>query len=248
MTVRKSNNRIAAENVPSVFDAACINRLANISKFPAEADLVRFGKGVQAAALIYARDSRELNANELHAEISALHKAAERHDHETLAKLLTALSPQARERLNDIGNPVDFNFELPDPDTMFDVRHRAAACERVASLCRYGGKWIEGRRRPSGKRSRTWRWDLYAPAPSPAFEKRSAERAFVTWLRFAWSDATGQLASKTANPNKKGPFARLATECLRLVGAEHADAIALINGSLEHQRRRRQQRRNVTVT
>ena len=49
------------------------------------------------------------------------------------------------------------------------------------------------------------------------------------WLRIAWFDATGEEASRTVDPGRPGPFARMVRECLILVGAGHADAIGLLN-------------------
>ena len=49
------------------------------------------------------------------------------------------------------------------------------------------------------------------------------------WLRIAWLEATGKEASLTADPRRPGPFARMVQECLKLVGAGHADAVALVN-------------------
>jgi hypothetical protein len=230
MTGHKDHNRISADDVPIVFDDACIKRLAGISKLRPSVDLVLFGKGVREAARIYARSSWVPNDNELHVEISALHKAAERKIFETLAKLLSELSPRARELLNDRGNRPSFRFQLPNPEVMRDAEHRQEACVRIASLCRIGGQRVEGRRRPKRpNRSRTWRWEFHAPQSNAGFQRRQAEREFVMWLRVAWVEAIGKNPAETADPRKPGPFARLVRECLNLVGAKDANAINLIN-------------------
>jgi hypothetical protein len=54
-------------------------------------------------------------------------------------------------------------------------------------------------------------------------------------LRLAWEEATGEAASATVNPLRPGPLARFVGECLRLVGAGHADPVGLIN-DLDEQR------------
>jgi hypothetical protein len=203
-------------------------------------------------ARIYARDAREPNDNELHAEIAALHKVAERRDFEQVAQLLAALSPPAREQLKNRGKWQGRKFSLPTPKALREPRLREGACTAVARLCRTGGGYVEGRLRPSGKRSLTWRWRLYAPEPRSHFPKRQAERDFVMWLRLAWLEAVGEAPSATVNPGRGklqqngsrepgGPFARMVCECLRLVGAPHADAVGLLN---ELARRRRLSGRN----
>ena len=204
------------------------------------------------AARIYARDAREPNENKLHAEIAALHKAAESHDYELVANLLAALSPRSREQLNDRGKRPGFGFGLPMPQGLREPKLREEACTSVARLCRTGGGYVDGRLRRSGKRSRTWRWRLYAPEPRSHFPKRQAERDFVMWVRLAWLEAVGEAPSATVNPGRgklrpngsrepAGLFARMVRECLRLVGASHADTVGLLN---ELARRRRLSRSN----
>jgi hypothetical protein len=90
--------------------------------------------------------------------------------------------------------------------------------------------------RPSGRRSRTLKVYLHAPEPTRHFEKRKAELNFVTWLEIGWREATNQSPSATASHEKPGPFVRFVGECLKLVGAGHVDAVALIN---EHTRQKR---------
>ena len=49
------------------------------------------------------------------------------------------------------------------------------------------------------------------------------------WLQIAYLHAAGKSPAFTASAERKGRFARLADECLRLVGAPEADAVGLIN-------------------
>jgi hypothetical protein len=252
MIMAKSLCPIAAEEVILKFDDTCIVRLAGIGKLPAHANKQRFAEGIRVAARIYARDVREPNDNYLHIEIAMLHKAAESHDYELVANLLAALSPRSREQLNDRGKRPGFGFGLPTPQGLREPELREEACISVARLCRTGGGYVGGRLRRPGKRSRTWRWRLYAPEPRSYFPKRQAERDFVTFVRLAWLEAVGEAPSATVNPGRGklrpngsrepgGPFARMVCECLRLVGASHADTVGLLN---ELARRRRLSRRD----
>jgi hypothetical protein len=231
----KSRKPIASEAIGRAFDDACIRGLA--SELPAGADLVQFGEGVRAAARIYARDARIPTDNELRAEIAKLQRAADRKRYDQVATLIESLSLRARRLLNARGARPSIGIGLPSADLLRFPGQRNAACALVATLCQYGGQYVEGRRRPSGKRSRpVWRPLLHAPEPRRHFPKRDAERDFVIWLALAWHGATGKAPPRTADSRNPGPFARVVCKCLRLVGAGHVNAVELIN---ELHRRRR---------
>jgi hypothetical protein len=82
---------ITVEQVCHIFDDACIKELACIAKLPPGADHRRFGESIREAVRIYARDVREPNANQLHSQISDLHRAAERQEYERVAMLIQNL-------------------------------------------------------------------------------------------------------------------------------------------------------------
>ena len=228
---------MAEQNVDLVFDDTCIRALAIDHKLPTAADLNALGIGTREAVRIFAREARIPNANELHDRVSKLHNLADRKLFEPLSAALEKLSPEARELLNSCRGS---KCRLPSPEALTDVEQREAACGAVAALCQYGGRFILGRLRPGGKRSRpTFQPLLYAPKPRRHFAKRAAERNFVMWLQIAWLEATGKMPPRTArNPDVSralGPFARFAKECLKLAGAGHANVVELIN-ELERQR------------
>jgi hypothetical protein len=245
----KRKSAITADQIPHIFDNACIEGLARIGKLPPRANRQRFAVGVREAARIYTAEIREPNDNEVRAEIEKLHRAAKRRDFEELATLLEKLSSRARSLLkydewtrvrlsaDNLESPRSRrristrrrHVTLPSPEALQDKRRRDEACARVVKLCQYGGRWIEGRKRPSGKRSATWRPYLRAPKPQRHFPKREAELTFVMWLRIAWVEATDKEAPRTTDPRRPGPFARMVKECLRLVGSPHADAVGLLN-------------------
>jgi hypothetical protein len=238
----KSWKPIAEADVPRIFDDTCIATLADIGRLPAGADRKRFADGVREAARIYVRDARIPTDNELRAEIRALCRASERKEYEQVATLLESLSPKARKLLSSRGARPSLGLELPAPEKLRKAAGQQKACEVVLRLCQHGGGYIEGRRRPSGKRSRTWQALLHAPHPRQNFAKRDAERDFVMWLQLSWLEAAGVPPSFAANATRPGPFARMVRECLKLVGAGHADAVGLIN---ELNRRRIKQSRPV---
>ena len=226
-----------------VFDEACIDRLAGEARLPADADRERFAKGVREAARIYAQEILAPNENKLHGEIAALNTAAQHERYGQVADLLEKLSPKAIGLLRKRR----LSLELPTSADLREPRRQKLACEAVFKLSQYGGKYGEGRRRPSGKRSSpTWRPVLIAPEPQRHVLKREAEQNFVMFLQIAWVDATGSEPSLTASATKPGPFARMVTECLKLVGANHANAAELINRL--HSRRKKPNSRIRPVT
>jgi hypothetical protein len=243
---RKARHPIAADDVARVFDDACIERLARIGKLPSGADRRVFGEGIRDAARIYAREARYPNANTLNDEIAGLHRAADRRLHAQVADWMERLSPQARgmliERANRLG------LELPPPNALLDNERRENACAAIVRLCAIGGRFVEGRLRATGRRSRkVWRPALYVPSKQRNFLRREAERNFLMWLRVAWVEATGEMPeavgcmpAKTARHADEsraiGPFGRMLRECLRLLGAADTDAVELINDL--HRRRR----------
>jgi len=236
----KSRSIITAEEVPVIFDDARVRDLAKTAKLPPSANMAAFAAGVRDAAWIFARDARIPTCNDLHAEIAELLKAAGARDYDHAAALLENLSHSARGLLKDRGARPSIAIELPTPDAMRDPGRRERGCDAIARLCQVGGEYVDGRRRPSGKRSRpAWHALLHAPEAQRNFPKRKVERQFVIWLSVAWLDATGQEPSRTArhrDDGNLGPFASFVRECLRLVGAQDADAVGLINDL--HKRRR----------
>ena len=266
----RSKHPIATEEVPRIFDDACIEGLAQIGKLPASADMKRFAEGIREAACIYATEVRKPNDNEVRAEVEKLYLAAERRLYDQVAILLEKLSPRAFRLLKHTGW-TRTNFPSPEPQPLLDVldhqpripspilvvdesrrrrptsiqqwtsttvpspemlrdhARREEACATVVKLCQYGGHWVQSRKRPSGKRSWSWRPYLRAPKPQRHFPKREAERTFIMLIRIAWQEATSTEAPLTADPRRPGPFARMVKECLKLVGAAHADAVGLIN-------------------
>jgi hypothetical protein len=240
MTGTKSREPLAATDVLRIFDDACIDRLAE--RLPAGANRKHFAEGIREAACIYAKDARTPTHSELHTEITALYRAAERKRYGQVAALLEKLSSKASDLLNK--RATRLSLELPTSDYLRDGTTQQTASEAVLRLCQYGGQYIEGRRRPSGKRSLTWRPLLVAtkahrnsptrislPAGGryPRGGRRDAERTFIIFLQLAWLEATGKQPSLAANPARPGPFVRMVRKCLKLVGAGHADAVGLIN-------------------
>jgi len=244
----KKMSTIAVDAVPVIFDDRCLKEIASVGKLPSEADFSRFARSVRGAVRHYALAARAPSSNDLHHEIKALHRAADREQCDEVANLLDRLTVAARAWLDERGRRPswqsiygDEGAKLPIANDVRDPAKRREACGLVRQLCTVGGGIIEGRLRPTGRRSRpTYRTALCAPNPSPHFARREAELDLVTSLQISFVEATSRMPALTAHHDSPGPFARMAQKVLVLVGATHADAVGLIN---ELNRRRREMER-----
>jgi hypothetical protein len=207
---------ITVEQVDHIFDDAYIVELARIAKLPPDADHCRFGESIREAVRIYAHDVREPNTNQLHSQILDLHRAAQRQEYERVATLIQNLPQIALGLLEDNAAQRDGGVSL---EALRDEAQRESACAKIASLCRVGGGKLKGRKRPTGKRSVSWRWQLHAPSPTTTFLKRQAELSFAMNLQLAWAEATGEKPAQSANTYNLGPFARMVQKCFKLAGA-----------------------------
>jgi hypothetical protein len=230
--IKKKQTVIAPADVPHVFNETCIGELAAIGRLPNGANSQRFGEGIREAACIYAKDARNPAVGTIRDEIDALHSAAKNRRYEPAAMLLSELSRQARAHLEarlKLPGPRAARLRLPSVEDLRNPGQRDEASEMIRRLCSAGGHYIEGRKRSSGKRSKTWQPKLFAPEPLENPPKLDAERQFVMHLRLAWLEAVGKPPTATVNPSRPDrPFANLVKKCLKLVGA-HADAVGLIN-------------------
>lgn len=232
MASKKKRHAIAEAEVAQVFDDACIDRLAKISKLPPTADRARFSEGVRDAARIYARDARLPTSGELHDEIEKLYRAARSRQCEEAAELCKQFSPRGiallQARLRRPG-PRAAGLRLPTAEELRDPQRSDDACVMIERLCCVGGRYRKGRKRPSGKRSITWDACLHAPVPVKHPAKRGPELDFIMHLQLTWFEATGAMPSISANAARVGPFGRMVSECLKLAGANYAHAAKLIN-------------------
>jgi hypothetical protein len=243
---KKKRQAIAAADVPRVFNDERVEQLAAIGQLPDSADRRRFGESLREAALIYARDARSPTVGTIRDEIAALYNAVELRKYERAAELLARLSSQAHCHLTarlKLPSVRDAGLKMPSVEELLDPARRDAACDMIERICRVGVRYVEGRRRSSGKRSKKLQPVLFAPLPNEHPPKREAERQFVMHLQSAWLEAVGKPPTATVNPSRSDrPFANLVRECLMLVGAPQADAVGLIN---KLQGRRRKERRRL---
>jgi hypothetical protein len=229
------------------FDEEFAGQMAALAKLPAldETALNSFKNNLNCAAHRYYA-AEYAHENTVRKQIERLWRAARRRNAEATAMALASLSApalrelEARHRNNPI-NPI-----LPDLDE-FTGPGAAAACEAVEQLCELGGGWVDGRMRPSGRRSRTWKSILIVPEQVEHPKQRGAACVLVMWLQVAYEDACGKRydgklhVPTTASLNHGAtPFVKLVQEVVGRLGAPHlathASVVNTIN-SLNAERR-----------
>ena len=152
----KKVSAITIADVPVIFDDKCIERLAQIGRLPPDAKLQVFAEGVRRGVRTYTQAACLPSRNDVHHEVEALHRAADRDEYEAVADLLGKISSAARDCLAERLTRSSWRGKtFPDAATLRDPAHQRRACEVVHQLCTAGGKRREGRRRPGGKRSRS---------------------------------------------------------------------------------------------
>jgi hypothetical protein len=244
MPIRRPRRAIAVDEVDQIFDEATIETLVRLAGFSPQVNRERLGKFIRDAVRNYAANIRKATPNEQNVEVAELNRAAERGDYEKVGSLLRNLSNETRDGLNARGkkirNPngifrvrhhvgsVVEGVQLPSPEMLQDPARQEEACLLIAMLCRIGGGYIVGRRRPSGRNSIVWRHRLHAPLMSRHPEKCAPERALVKELRYVWFEAKGKSPSPTAHPDNLGPFARIVNGVFRLAGVPQ-NAAEIIN-------------------
>lgn len=216
-----------------IFTEASVCRILSDAKVGGQIDVEKLRKGLIDAAERFASAIAH-DGHRLHREIAALHAAAQNRRFPAARVALTGLSHEARDILNQREHPR--LVRLPAPCDLLDPANREKACEAIIARCEIGGRWVPGRKRPTGRRSKTWKPLLCAPEVKEHPEKLAPERDFVMWAQVAFAEGTGQSVPVTARRDNLGPFARLAQEALRLIGSGHANAVELIN-SLDRTRR-----------
>ena len=149
---------IVASDVPRIFDDACTERLSKILGVSWAANITRFGASVRAAVTVYVRDFEVTDSNAVNREITTLYREAVRPKpkFDLVADLRRRLSPEARAYLNERAARPSLPWKLPDAVVLLQPSTQAQACDDIVRLCRIGGHWMQGRKRPSGRHSRTF--------------------------------------------------------------------------------------------
>jgi hypothetical protein len=148
---------IAEKEVDFVFNAGVIAEVAKDIKAPPDA-VTRFGDNVRAAVRAYFAERARTNWKAIRKQIGDLDRLVDSADRGGepaavgLADCIGSVNQATRDWLERCARrPLSF----PLSDEIRDRRTRKQAISRLRSILSYGREQVKGRRRPSGKRSRT---------------------------------------------------------------------------------------------
>ena len=227
-----------------IFSDAAIKKLAEVSNLPPDADLVLFGNFVRDAASLYREEAGWASRAKIRGDVKAIRRTVKpvneqkkTRQPQSIIRALRAASPETlhmlRRRADHRGDVFPICDNINDPALI-----NAAVCT-LNALTRIGG--YRGRKVPSGRTSKQYDVELYAPLSQRTFAKREAERAAIERLRVAWRWAAAKgnqvqetamplnLPSRSASYENPGPFVRLARGFFEGLGVEGLNVVHLIN-------------------
>jgi hypothetical protein len=248
----KRRSLITPGDVDQVFNDAVIKELAKGS--PRNADPTRFAQSVRNDAQLFIEAKARLNNPQLRKEIARLYglnNRAQRGDRaaQELAREMDTMHAHVRcwlVRCNPEGRSIPTSKEIISLQTRTNAIHRLRLILSYGSLGSDAQK--EGRKRPSGKRSRPFTPPLLrAPGVERKPDEQSncnegrprggAEREFVRNLRLTYWDAASKKPPDKVDFQSRGPFSEFVHRCFELVGAPQGYVTKLINelGQARHE-------------
>jgi hypothetical protein len=246
----KGRGLIALSDVDQRFSYLVVNELAKGLGLATSADLTRFAQSVRNDARLFIQAKARPNNPQLRAVIKRLYvlnNRALRGDREAqqLARAVASMHSDVRHWLVRC-NPD--SREIPTAAEITDVQTRGNAVDRLRLVLGYGCNIKrDGRKRPSGKRSRSVEPLLRIPGiernpktghknnePLAEFEKEGrpravAEREFIRHLSLTYLEMTGYGAPYCVNSEDRVPFSNFVHRCFELVGAPQGHVTRLIN-------------------
>ena len=163
----------------------------------------------------------------------------------TLTRAVDAMPTEVRKWLLSCNTPHDRN--IPTATEILSPATRQSAVERFRLILSWGGRVVPGRKRPGGRRSRSFIKPLLRlPERIERGRPRGeAEREFVLGLALAYVEVTGRSPPRTAHYNIdiRGPFPRFVHRCFELVGAPTGNVTRLLNQYGAARRRDEKRRR-----
>jgi hypothetical protein len=148
-----------------------------------------------------------------------------------LTRAVDAMPTEVRQWLLSCNTPHDLN--VPTATEILSPATRQGAVARFRLILSWGGRVVPGRKRPGGRRSRSFIKPLLRlPERIERGRPRGeAERDFVQGLALAYVELTGRSPPRTANYNIdiRGPFSDFVHRCFELVGAPTGNVTRLLN-------------------
>lgn len=226
---------IAVTEVDQIFNDAAIEELASILRVPADS---RFAESIRNDVRLFIQTKGRLSIPKLRQEIARLYQLNSRamtsdHGAQPLACAIDAMPADVREWLARC-NPEDRNIPTTAEITSSEPATRARAVQRLRLILSYGTDVErEGRKRPTGKRSRSFKPPLLrVPASIKSKEGRprgNAEREFVRNLGLTYLNARRKRPPYKVDFQARAPFSRFVHRCFELVGVPTGHITRLIN-------------------
>ena len=232
-----SRSLIAIGEVEGVFDDEIVKEFAQTLKPPADADIARFAQSIRISARIFLKEMNKLSLPQLRAAMERLYRLNTRAEDgndrtaQALARAVDAIPADVRQWLLSCSATLHRN--IPTATEILSSATRQSAVERFRLILSWGGSVVPGRKRPGGRRSRSFIKPLLRlPERIERGRPRGeAEREFVQGLALAYLELTGRPPPRTAHHNIdiRGPFPRFVHRCFELVRAPTGNVTRLLN-------------------
>lgn len=203
----KRGSVINISEIEAVFSDQHIGEIARTLKIPENA-VGRFGEDIRWAVRNYISEVTQPSPNEQNKEIQKLCKAALWEDFSAVALALEGLSAISKEALISRGRREAVCISLPEVDDLRNPLTQTEASIRIRRLCSFGCEYREGRKRPTGRSSKSWKPFLYAPKIKARPKTREAERTLAMWFCVAYTECTGKCPPKSYYYYEPGPVGR----------------------------------------
>jgi hypothetical protein len=186
ITLSRSGDRNVSDD--DIFSDAAIEKLAEGSKLPPDADLFLFGDFARLAAALYREKAGWASSAKIRGDVKAIRQTVkpinERKKTRQPHLIIKALRETSPETLHMLRRRADNRGDVfPSYDDITDTARIDDAVRTLDALTRTGGSVNPGRKRPSGRQSKHYDIELYAPVSPRSLAKREAERAAIKRLR-----------------------------------------------------------------
>jgi hypothetical protein len=252
---------ISPNDVEQAFNEDVVAELAVTAGLSPRADLARFAANLRLSARLFLEAKGRVSGPQLRETIErlySLNRRAERGGDIAARRLARALDATPIDVWRRLSPRISKARAIPTADEVLSPETRQHAVERLRLILSIGGCRGFGRKRPGGRRSRSFRPLLRVPVRAQSAKDKlgrliggrgrprgEAERQFVQNLALSYLEATGRPPPETANYNVaiRGPFSRFVHRCFELVGARTGSVTRLINqfGSKRREGRHRVQ-------
>ena len=205
---------ISLGDVESVFNDSVVTTLAEDLQVPTQARS-RFAQSVRLDARLFLEAKARPNYPALAAAIKRLYQLvtrAERGSDLEVRRLIRSIEETSADVWDWLNLGKLKRYAAPAAEEFLSPQRRQSAIEGLRQFLTIGGSIVEGRKRPGGRRSRSFKPLLRIPANMKLGRQRGqAERDFVGWLSLTYLEATDKLPPNTVNYDEaiRGPFSEI---------------------------------------